>query len=188
MRTFIAIDIGKTVAGNIGGLQDELRDYLDPEQEGIKWVDPEGIHLTLKFLGDVEEGEIAGISEVVAQTVENFKKFTIQVKKVSSFGRPPRVIWIGVNVSDILCRLQSRLDTRFAKIGFEADEKKFVPHLTLCRVKDFAVGKQLKKIIRGFEGFSAGKIQVKSLCVYKSELTKTGPEYTLISRNDLASG
>jgi 2'-5' RNA ligase len=186
MRTFIAIDIGKTVAANIGGLQEELRGFLGPRQEGVKWVDPECIHLTLKFLGDVEEGEIAGITEVVAQIVDNFKIFSIEVKKVSSFGRPPRVIWIGVNVSDILCRLQSRLDSRLIKIGFEADEKKFVPHLTLCRVKDFAVGKQLKQIIRGFEGFSAGKIQVKSVCVYKSELTKTGPEYTLLSRNELA--
>ena len=87
--------------------------------------------------------------------------------------------------SDVLSRLQAGIDGRLAEIGFEADEKRFVPHLTLCRVKDFAVGKQLKRIIPAFEGFSAGKIQVKSICVYKSELTKTGPEYTLLSRNDL---
>ena len=186
MRTFIAIDIGETVAANIGGLQNEIRGFLDPKQEGIKWVDPELTHLTLKFLGDVEEDQIAGITEIVARTAENFKKFSIEVKKVSSFGRPPRVVWIGINVSDILCRLQSRLDSRLTKAGFEADEKKFVGHLTLCRVKDFAVGKQLKRIIPGFEGFSAGKIHVKSICVYKSELTKTGPEYTLLASYNLA--
>jgi 2'-5' RNA ligase len=186
MRTFIAIEIGEKVAANIGGLQGEISDCLVGKDHGIKWVDPGLIHLTLKFLGDVEEDQIAGITEIAAQIAMNFKKFSIEVKKVSSFGRPPRVVWIGIKVSDLLCLLQSRLDSRFTKAGFEPDEKKFVGHLTLCRVKNPATGKKIKRIIKAFEGFSAGKIQVKSICVYKSELTKTGPEYTLISRNELA--
>ncbi|MCF7955634.1 MAG: RNA 2',3'-cyclic phosphodiesterase [Phycisphaerae bacterium] len=186
MRTFIAIDIGEKVAANIGVLQGEINDCLAGNHPGIKWVDPGLIHLTLKFLGDVDENQIAGITEIVAGTAEKFKKFAIEVEKVNSFGRPPRVVWIGIKESDILCRLQSRLDSRLTKAGFEADEKKFVGHLTLCRVKNPATGKQIKRIIKAFEGFSAGKIHVKSICVYKSELTKTGPEYTLLSRNDLA--
>jgi 2'-5' RNA ligase len=159
---------------------------LGPRQEGVKWVDPELIHLTLKFLGDVDEDQIAGITEMVAQTAEKFEKFSIKVEKVSSFGRPPRVVWIGIKESGILCRLQSMLDSRLTKAGFEADEKKFIGHLTLCRVKNPATGKQIKRIIKAFEDFSAGKINVKSVCVYKSELTKTGPEYTLLARYNLA--
>ena len=186
MRTFIAIEIGDKVAANIGSLQGEISDCLVGKNPGIKWVDPNLIHLTLKFLGDVEEDQIEDINEIAAQIAENFNKFTIEVKKVSSFGRPPRVVWLGINVSDILGRLQSRVDSRLTKAGFEPDEKKFVGHLTICRVKDFAVGKQIKRIIKAYEGFSAGKIQVKSICVYKSELTKAGPEYTLLSRNELA--
>jgi 2'-5' RNA ligase len=186
MRTFIAIDIGEEVAANIGGLQNEICGYLDPKQDGIKWVDPELIHLTLKFLGEVDDDQIAKICTVAERVAAGFDRFSVEVEKVSSFGRPPRVLWIGMKEGDLMCRLQADIDARLAQMGFEIDEKKFVPHLTLCRVKDFGVGKELKRIIPGFKGFSAGKINVKSISVYKSELTKTGPQYTLLSNYELA--
>ncbi|MBW8014567.1 MAG: RNA 2',3'-cyclic phosphodiesterase [Planctomycetes bacterium] len=185
MRTFIAIDIGETVAANIGGLQDELRGFFGQGRRGVKWVDPGLIHLTLKFLGEVDDDQIVEVCKVVEDVTTGFGEFCVEVEKVGSFGRPPRVIWIGTQESEALCRLWAGLDARLAEIGFAPDEKMFVPHLTLCRVKDFAAGRRFGRIIGGFDDFSAGKIDVKSVCVYKSELTKTGPEYTLLSYYNL---
>lgn len=186
MRTFIAIDIGEVVAANLARLQGEIRELLGSGQLGIKWADPELIHLTLKFLGDVSEDQIPEISRITAQVAAEFRGFSLEVINVCSFGSPPAVVWAGIEESEFLCRLQLDLDNRLAGIGFELDEKRFVPHLTLCRVKNPAAGKRLKPFIEGFKDYSAGKNDVKSICVYKSELTNTGPQYTLLSRNELA--
>jgi len=185
MRTFIAIDIGEKVAASIGGLQDELRGFYGEKRRGVKWVDPGLIHLTLKFLGEINDLQVVEVCRVVAETAAEFREFSVKVEKVGSFGRPARVVWIGTEESDQLSSLQADLDARLAEIGFSPDEKKFVPHLTLCRVKDFAAGRRLGRIIEGYNDFFAGKIHVKSVCVYKSELTKTGPEYTLLSKSEL---
>ena len=185
MRTFIAIDIGEKVAASIGGLQDEIRGLFGEKRRGVKWVDPGLIHLTLKFLGEVDDDQIVEVCKVVGDVTAGFGYFDVEVEKVGSFGRPPRVIWIGTEESEQLCKLQADLDAGLAEIGFAPDEKKFVPHLTLCRVKDFAAGRRLGRIIGGYDAFSAGKIHVKSVCVYKSELTKTGPEYTLLANYNL---
>lgn len=186
MRTFIAIDIGQKVAANIGGLQGDLRGFYGEKRRGVKWVDPDLIHLTLKFLGEVDDDQIVEVCKVVEDVTAGFGYFDVEVEKVGSFGRPPRVIWIGMRESEGLSRLWADLDGRLAEIGFDADEKRFVPHLTLCRVKDFAAGRRLGRIIDGYDDFSAGKIHVESVCVYKSELTKTGPEYTQLARYNLA--
>lgn len=186
MRCFIAVDIGDDVAVNIGGLQDEIRGVLGEKVRGVKWVDPGLIHLTLKFLGEVGDDEIVEVCRIAGEVASEFERFSVEVKKVGSFGRPPRVVWIGTEENDTLGQLQRSLDTQLAEMGFEADEKKFIAHLTLCRVKNPMDGKHLKRIISGFDDYSAGKIDVKAICVYKSELTNTGPEYTLLSRNELA--
>lgn len=181
MRTFIAIDIGEKVTAAIGGLQDEIRGFFGDTRRGVKWVDPDLIHLTLKFLGEIDDEQVVEVCKAVEEVSAGFGEFDVAVEKVGSFGRPARVVWIGTEESEQLCRLQGDLDARLAEIGFSPDEKKFVPHLTLCRVKDFAAGRRLGRIIDGFDDFCAGKIHVKSVCVYKSELTKTGPEYTLLA-------
>jgi len=188
MRVFIAVDIGEAVAASLGGLQDEIRGLFGDRRRGVKWVDPDLIHLTLKFLGEINDEQVVEVCKVVEDVTGQFSEFDVSVEKVGSFGRPARVVWIGTEESEQLCRLQGDLDTRFAEIGFAPDEKKFVPHLTLCRVKDFGAGRRLGRIIDGYDDFSAGKIHVKSVCVYKSELTKAGPEYTLLSRNELVRG
>ena len=186
MRVFIAVDVGEKVARAIGGVQGEIRGVFGEERRGVTWVDVGNIHLTLKFLGEISDEQVVEVCRVVKEAAGEFSVFHVNVEKVGSFGRPARVLWIGTEESERLTRLQGEIDARLAEIGFSPDEKRFVPHLTLCRVKQFSAGRRLGRIIGKYEGFSAGKIKVKSVCVYKSELTKRGAEYTLLSRCELA--
>lgn len=184
MRCFIAIDIGSEIERRIGCLEDELRGLFG-EDKGVKWVDPGLIHLTLKFLGDVGDDQIVDVCRIAGEVANRNEKFGVEVKKVGSFGKPPRVVWVGVDDNPSLSDLAEDLNLSLAEGGWAKDEKKFTGHLTLCRVKNFSAGRRLGRLIAGFKDLSLGRLKVDSICVYKSDLTKTGPVYTLLSKHAL---
>jgi len=187
MRCFIAIDISSQILRRIGRLQDELVSLFGDER-GVKWVDPSLIHLTLKFLGDVSDDRIADVCAIASQVAQRNPEFNFEVKKVGSFGRPPRVIWVGADSCQALADLAGDLNLSLADAGWARDEKKITGHLTLCRIKNFRAGRRLGRLIADFKDFSAGTLKVDSICVYKSDLTKTGPVYTLLSKHGLTGG
>ncbi len=185
MRCFIAVDIDEEVRGRIGELEDRLRGDLGSEGGGIKWVDPERMHLTLKFLGEVKDSELMEVCGIVESVAVEYSGFSIEVCKVGAFGRPARVVWVGVDENSVLEDIQSCLETRFGEAGWKADNKKFTGHLTMCRVRNFQLGKRFERLIGEHEGFKAGSCDINSICVYESELTKTGPVYRLMKEYTL---
>lgn len=182
MRTFIAFDICSKVLKRVSRLQDEIRRSSGGDKRDVKWVETELMHLTLKFLGEIDDSKVVEVCRAVEETAGQFGEFEAEVKNVGSFGRPPRVVWIGVDGGAKLVQFQKNLDEKLAEIGFSLDEKPFVGHLTLCRFKKFGFGKRIGRIIEEYSDFSAGKFQIDSVSVYKSELTNAGPEYTLLGK------
>ena len=135
MRCFIAVDIDEAVRDDIGRMQDEIRQKADLKRSEAKWVEPENMHLTLKFLGEVRDQEIAEVCRIVSETAADHGRFSLEVEGVGTFGRPARVVWAGVGEEADLNALQKDLDGRLADAGWPKDAREFAAHLTLCRVK-----------------------------------------------------
>ncbi|MCK5171820.1 MAG: RNA 2',3'-cyclic phosphodiesterase [Planctomycetes bacterium] len=185
MRCFIAIDINDRIRTEIKRLMRDLRRATALDRPDVKWADPDLIHLTLKFLGEIRDREVVDVCRVLSEVVSGHKGFSIEIERVGSFGQTVRVVWVGVRENDALESLQSELDTRLFEIGFAGDRKGFKGHLTLCRVKNAAAGVKMGKHLGDCSDVSLGPLAVDSVCIYKSELTSTGPIYTVVSRVSL---
>lgn len=178
-RTFVCIEIPSEIKKAINSLQVRLR----PLAKGyISWARQEGLHVTLKFLGDVAADKIEKVGQVVEQAVAGLQPFTISVSGTGGFPnlKRPRVFWVGIQeASGSLATLQSRIDDGLAGLGFPREERGFTPHLTLGRVKDVAgvgdVCRELEKSVLEPMSYTA-----KEVIVMRSDLRPDGPVYTAL--------
>jgi 2'-5' RNA ligase len=186
MRCFIAIDINEKIRDNLVNLQKQF-DEKAGFDKGVKWTRPGSIHLTLKFLGDIERKESVSICRAAEKIASDYSKFDFLVEGIGCFGgKRPRVLWAGCGEgSRKLKELQSDLEEELAKSGWAKDKRSFAPHLTLCRIKSGKAGKKLKNIPDEYEGYRLGKMAVNELVVYESELTRKGPVYTVLGSYEL---
>lgn len=150
----------------------------------VRWVQPENIHLTLKFLGDIEPKTVGPLSEVMSRCVASITPFDLSIGELGAFPtlNSPKAIWVGLGGHlDILLDLQLSLDQQLIDLGYEKERKYFIPHLTIGRVKN---GIHLAK--RNKIGFALSKVSlgigealpVKSLSLLETTLTPSGPIYT----------
>ncbi len=186
MRCFIAVDIDEQIAAAVGRVQDDLREKSRLKKSDAKWVDPSLMHITLKFLGEVGDRDIMQICQIITEAAAGCQSFTMNIEKVGTFGAPARVVWAGASDDKPLIELQNDLDGRLAAIGFAADNRKFSVHLTLCRIKNRHAASALTKLVAGITDTNFGPLYIDSLCLYKSDLTDQGPEYTLMHRVSLS--
>jgi 2'-5' RNA ligase len=185
IRIFIAIDIPETQRAHLASLQSELR----PLGGRVSWPRPEGIHLTLKFLGDVEESRINEVADAVTKAAVGRSSFKIRIAGTGAFPnvRRPRVLWVGVKDSSGLVRdLARSIENNLKDVGFPRENREFSPHLTLGRVKESRGVEPLMDRLRG-EKFDAGEFEVKEVVVVRSDLKPTGAVYTPLRRIPLSS-
>jgi 2'-5' RNA ligase len=182
MRVFIAIDIDKQIRKGLGNLQDELRSKVDIRRSDVKWVRPEAIHLTLKFLGEINDQQAVDVCNVTKEVASRHKSFELDIETVGYFGgRSARVLWVGVGQnSENLLQLQSDLEEQLALAGWPREARKFSGHLTLCRVRNSKAGVKLAQMTEEYKDFKLGTISADSVSVYQSQLTPTGPIYTVL--------
>ena len=186
MRCFVAIEIEKGIRTRLNQLQKQLQKRCSLLPGTVKWVEPENIHLTLKFIGDVRDRDITGVCGIVNEVVAKYEGFTIDVRRLGFFGSPPRVVWVGVEPTPELLSMQKELDEKLSAAGFATEDNKgYQGHLTLCRVKDFKAGRILKTVVDEFDEVGLGFQSVDRVNVYSSELTKRGPIYAVVSSCDL---
>jgi 2'-5' RNA ligase len=181
IRSFLAVDPPREIIDAIGMIQDRLRKNI---QGDIRWVRPQGIHLTLKFFGAISESDVANISLVVENTTSNIAPFTLGIKRVGAFPdvKRPRVLWLGMDGDvDTLIRLQKEVDAELQKYGFEKEDRTFRPHLTLARIKDPRGLIGLAKIMEKRENYEAGSFSAAGLNLFKSDLTPKGAVYTKLA-------
>jgi len=182
MRVFIAIDIGEEIRAALGDLQQQLQSKVDIKKSDVKWVEPNNIHLTLKFLGEIKDEKVAEVCNVTEDVAGRYKSFELDVETVGSFGgRSARVLWVGVGQgSDDLLRLQEDLDQQLASAGWLQETRKFTGHLTLCRVRNPKAGIKLAQTSEAYRDFKLGTMSADSVTVYQSQLKPTGPVYTVL--------
>ncbi|MBN1664634.1 MAG: RNA 2',3'-cyclic phosphodiesterase [Deltaproteobacteria bacterium] len=177
VRAFLACDPPEEVRRGIAAIQNRLKKQFG---SAVRWVRPEGIHLTLKFFGDIPMNAVETIGGVVHEQVRGLSSLSLQVQKIGVFpnaGRP-RVIWLGIT-GDVgrLVALQKKIDAGLQICGFDKEDRAFSPHLTLGRVKSPQGMAGLGKVIE--EGnAAAGEFQASELILFKSDLKPDGAVYT----------
>ena len=177
IRSFIAIELPESVRRGLESLSLELR----KSEAAVGWVRPGGIHLTLKFLGNVAAEVIERIKPVLAETASRAKPFRLQAAGCGAFPtiKAPRVIWVGLRgESEPLIRLQKEIETAMVPFGFEPENRPFRPHLTIGRVRGRQRLQALQQILLARQDFTAEPFDVDELVLYKSELRPDGALYT----------
>jgi len=188
IRCFIAIELDKTITPKLAELQNRLRKKIKNDEKNLKWIRAEDIHLTLKFLGDVPDNLTGMICTAVSDAVTEYEPFEIEIGNCGCFPSrgSARVLWTGITQGQIeLQTIQETVDLYLQELNFDPEQRKFHPHLTLARIKNFQTGRKAQEIIAREEPFTVGFQQVEKITVFQSELTRSGPIYTALGHSDL---
>lgn len=180
-RLFIAIDLSDQQKNEVAAFQEKIKGYMD----GIRWVKPEGLHLTLKFLGETEETRIEQIKKGLDEAVSAVKRFDITCGKSGVFPSPrkARVIWIGLREGNEEVRnLAARVDRSLTAIGFEPEKRSYTPHLTIGRVRGSIPGKVIHLYLEQEASFSTSSSTIDGITLYESKLSPQGATYIVRHR------
>jgi len=178
-RAFIAIDLPESVKSFLSEAQETLKLY----GFRVKWIRPQNIHLTLKFLGDTATADIDKIVEAMTLAARNRPVVSLTAKGIGVFPnvRRPRVIWAGLNGQlEILSGLQQTLDACLADLGFARERRAFKSHLTLGRVKGNIASGRMKAAIDKLKEFESESFEINQIILFKSELRPSGAVYTKV--------
>ncbi len=189
VRTFVAVEIDEPTRRAAA----KLIAKLDVASVDAKWVQPQNLHLTLKFLGDVPLKETARICQAVQKAAEQVEPFELSIGGAGAFPTPdrPRTVWIGSRANknageDPMATLHKHLETRLAKLGFRKDSRRLAAHITIGRIRRGGPGRpQLARLIEENAQCEIGKTTVREAVVFTSELSREGPTYHPLGRAKL---
>ena len=178
IRSFLAFELPPRIREEIGKISTELRKSRLP----ARWVREGNIHLTIVFLGSVEENVVEDLKETVGSVVKGYKGFTARLKGVGVFPnwRKPRVLWIGLDGDiDGLSRMRDELQDALKVFGLREEKRPFRAHLTLGRFKDrLDDDEELKGILDRYHDIASEPCSLDELVLFKSDLKPSGPVYT----------
>ena len=184
IRTFIALELPPPVRSALRTVQQDLRQL----NIRARWVRPESIHLTLKFLGDISPGDVDPISAAMTAAADGFSPFTLAVRGIGVFPtiKRPRVIWVGLGGDfQLLLALQRRLEEELAKIGVARDKRSFKAHLTLGRIKQPPGQDLIRQMMTEYATLSSDEFTCDQVILFKSDLKPSGAVYTKLKQTDL---
>lgn len=185
IRTFLAVDVGESIRRQAQAVQAELA----ASAAEVKWVDGRNLHITLLFLGDVEDRDLPEICRLTARAAARIDAFRISIAGLGAFPslRRPKTIWAAVNEGrDDLVRLAAELETVLGDSGhYRSEDRAYVPHLTLGRAKSEAAGQAIAPLLEKRRGWTAGIATIEEVLVMASELRRGGPEHSVIGRAEL---
>jgi 2'-5' RNA ligase len=182
IRAFVAIELDETIKAALGKAQGQLK--RSPLSHIGKWVRPQSIHLTLKFLGDIAENRVQPIGEALQRACSGVEPFSFTLSKMGCFPNPRRlrVIWVGVGGDvEALAQLQRSVEAEINPLGFEAERRGFTPHLTLARIRSKArpsERQELGQLLPKATVDTSVAMTVQELSLMRSELRPSGAVYT----------
>ncbi len=177
LRAFIAVDLTSEIRKELVRLQSELKKSLKGR---IAWVEPENIHLTLRFLGQINDKQLEEIKKIVQETAKKIKKFNMDLGVIGAFPdvSNPRIVWVGINFGfNQLNEINAELEDKLETINFAVGEKYFHPHLTIARIKSLEGENILDEITQKIRPKQLPET-VDRLIIFQSELTPQGAKYT----------
>ncbi|WP_417736924.1 RNA 2',3'-cyclic phosphodiesterase [Rosistilla oblonga] len=184
IRSFIAIPLTDEIQNAAGRMVDRLREPAT----GVKWVDADNLHLTLKFLGDVDNIEVPDVCKALRKCCANAEPFSLSIQGIGGFPdlQRARVVWAGVeDQSSGLCPLAESIDIEMGKLGFKREFRDYTPHLTLGRLKKGSrLGEDFIAAAEKEADTELGTIHVQEVHVFASFMDKhqKGPTYNVMDR------
>lgn len=186
MRLFVAIDIPKTLREQIEEFI--FKNYILLGNNKLSWVKKDNLHITLKFLGETKEELVPKINERLSLSTKNCKKFSIGIKGIGVFPKLslPKILWLGIqNGSDEIVSLVKNIEEKILELGFEKENRGFVSHLTIARVRMIKNLDKIKFFVEKFKDIDFGFCEIKEVVLYQSILKPDGPEYKVIEKHSL---
>lgn len=183
IRCFIAVECG---GDELTARLKEARRVLEAAGADVKFVEPENVHLTLKFLGEIEQSLVERVSKVVEET--GFTPFNARIEQVGVFPnlRRPRVVWAGItDGAPQLEKIWGEIDGRLGRLGFERERRRFSPHITIGRVRSGRNRDKLVHEISSLSDYVFGDLYVDRVALKKSVLTPRGPVYTTLAESNV---
>lgn len=176
MRTFVAIEIESGIKDKIAKLVEELA----KRNVKVGWVKKESIHLTLKFLGEIEEKRLKEISNRLKEISSRMSPFKIRIEGAGWFpegSSKPRVLWVGVKYPKDLKNLWEEIEKEMERIGFKPEGREFSPHITIGRVKERGGIGDVMEILKKYTSNFFGEMEVRRIVLFQSILKPDGAEY-----------
>jgi 2'-5' RNA ligase len=188
LRSFIAIDLPLPVQL---GLDQVINQLKSPKMKAVRWVPVKGIHLTLKFLGNVQAENLPALTDVLNIAAGSFHQFEFQVSKVGVFPnlRKPRIIWVGIQSPQDLFDLQKAIDLSTRPLGYPREDRPFSPHLTVGRISQYASNQEISAVsdtLASFQVGMLGVVNVTAITLFRSQLLPMGAVYTPLSEVKLS--
>ena len=189
IRAFIAIELPEVIVEEIGRVEARLKPRVPPDT--IRWVKPDSIHLTLKFLGQVPSDQLDLITSSLKAAAALHAVFPLEVSGAGCFPNlhRPRVVWVGVvEQGHRLTSLQRAVENAISPLGYPSEQRDFTPHLTLGRLASDVRQLDQKKIgevVQAADVGVLGRWDVKHVALIKSDLKPSGAEYTILARAPL---
>ena len=182
VRSFIAVELPESVKEKLAEIQAKLKSG----RSRARWVAPEGIHLTLKFLGGISVDTIPEVTRIIGEAASGYTPFRLSVRGLGVFPNAKRVqvVWVGLEGEvEKLGQIQKRLDAGLQVLGFVAESRAFTPHLTLARMRDEASPGEREAMgnLVAATSFEAGEFTVESISLMKSQLTREGAIYSRLA-------
>lgn len=183
VRCFVAIDLSPAIREAVARAQANL--HHAARRADVRWVDPSGCHVTLKFLGEVAEANVEAVERALACVIAGHPALTLDVERLGGFPsvRRPRVVWAGLTGNlEQLGRLAGAIETSLAPLGFPPETRPLRGHITLARVRS---PHGLGRLVRALEvaaGTQLGRWTVHEVVLYRSHLRPTGAVYEPLAR------
>ncbi len=181
IRCFIAVPLPKEVQTYLSQLQNHFKTL----NLHARWVSPENIHLTLKFLGDIETASITQIRKNLTSTIKSFKQFEVLLGESGVFPNysRPRVFWVGLrDPEDHLRQINQSIENALQELGFPKEKKQFSPHLTIARIKSTKKIDRFLEEVKIFKPTPLKAFEISKINLYRSQLTPQGSIYTVLEK------
>ena len=182
MRLFVALDLPEAVRRSLA----DVIEHLKPKCREARWVRPESMHLTLKFIGHaIADGDTQKLSELRASlaTVHSDEPIQLRFRGVSFFPseRRPRVVWCGIQATPNLAQIAAEIDRVLEPLGIPREKRAFVPHLTLARIDPPRRVDALARAAEELHSADFGSARESEFFLFESKLKPSGAEYTKIA-------
>ena len=191
LRLFIAIELSPAIRQAIGRVQEDLKRRLPPRV--VRWTNPDGIHLTLKFLGDTPQEKTAAVIRGMQAAAAGFEPFELRVAGLGCFPNPRRArgLWVGLpDLPRPLAGVQRAIDLQMAQLDFARETRPFSPHLTLGRVNDRASASErqaLAELLNQARVGELGVLAAQEIVLFQSDLRPAGAVYTALAQGPLGA-
>jgi len=188
VRTFIAVDFPPFMLERIAEITGFFKTLTS--EKDLKWVETKNLHLTIKFLGEIDEQKAVQVKRTLPDALKDQHSFEIEISGLGMYPNrnKPRVIWLGITGADPLADIYDVMNSKLAKLEIQPEHRPFSPHLTIARIRkntDYTTAQQIGKVLSKYQVDPLGTVTIAQVHFYQSVLTPSGPIYTRLHSIDL---